>query len=390
MTIINFIKNLFSSEQQKPTEPKDLAIQDLGPWIQSKNQELEKQDQEFSKKITNIKKELTNNLKEKLRELEDYNLDNKKADQRVKSIVEENFNNYFRYTEKLISNLNDLTITNSQLLIQEIDLLLMNFQEKSNISYQKATFLIGEIGAIKDSIDNFTKQLKNLINKNQELIKTTEILSLLTQKQEELNKIENTEDQIKNILKSIKTKETHIKNQVEEIENQITNIKNSKEYKEEIKQKNRIDQENINLTTQLNNLKKIIDFKDLAHKYHSIEKEMNIIKDHRDNFQAAFEKDNGKNLEELTNKKSITEKIQEIRNLKKHINNQENNLSLKTGVEISLKETEITKLEQEIKDQKTEQEKNKKLLSKITDEKQQIISQIKTNLQSLNINLVSE
>ena len=389
MGILNFIKNLFNSESEKPIEPEDISLTDLPIWIKSKEQYIEKQNQEFSRQINNLKEELTNNLKEKIEELEDYNLDQKKADQRVKSIVKENFNNYIRYTEKLIQELETLSINNSKPLIQEIDLILINFQKKSNISYQKATFLIGEIGKIKESIDNFTKQLKTLINQNKKLIQTTDSIDIIKQNQEDFLEIQNTEEQIKNNIKSTKSKETHLNNQIKDIEEQIEKIKKSKEYKEEIEQKNEIDKENSSLATKLNELKKLIDFKELAHKYHTNEKEMNQIKEHRDNFQEAFNKDNGKNLEELANNKQITEKIQEINNLKKHINKLENNLTLKAGVEISLKETEIDKINQEIKEQTNEIEKNNKLLTKMTEEKEEIIDQLKTTFYLLNIILIT-
>jgi hypothetical protein len=387
MGILNFIKNIFK-EPEKPSEPEDLLIKDLQNWIQTKEKSIEKQDKDFSEQITNLKKELINTINKKLEELKDYNLDDKKAEERIKSIILENFNNYIRYTEKLIEGLENLITNQSKTLIQEIDLLLINFQEKSDVSYQKATFLIGEIGKIKESIDNFTKQLKKLINENQELIKTSGLISIIKLKQEELLEVESTEDQIKNKHKSTKSKITHIENQIKEIQEQITKIKKSKEYHEEINEKNKIDQENNTLTTKLNELKKLVDFKELAHKYHANEKEMNIIKDHRNNFQEAFEKDNGKDLEELVNKKQASDKIQEIQDLRKHINKLENNLNLKEGVEISLKEAEITKLEQDIKDQNTEQEKNNKLLTKITDEKDQIFEQLKSTFQEMNIILI--
>ena len=89
MGILNFIKNIFK-EPEKPSEPEDLLIKDLQNWIQTKEKSIEKQDKDFSEQITNLKKELINTINKKLEELKDYNLDDKKAEERIKVISEIN------------------------------------------------------------------------------------------------------------------------------------------------------------------------------------------------------------------------------------------------------------------------------------------------------------
>jgi len=396
MGILNFVKK-FIKEEEKPKEQEKLAIDEIETWTEDKKEEVEKKDKALLKKIKNLKSELTDNLQEKLEKLENLDLGEKKAEQRIKIIVEENFNNYLRYTSNLIQELKELDNGQSKNLIKDLDESFFSFQKKSATSFEKATYLFGDVGKIRESIDNFVKQLKSLINENQEFIKETEILSIIIKKQDELLEIKNSEKEIKNNLKSIRAKTTHLDNQIKDIEEQIKKIKNSYEYKEELKQKNKITTKKQEFSKEINGLKKLIDLKLLANIYHKNEKEMQIIKDHRSNFQEAFEKDYGEGIKELIeftnrkeiNKQDIDKKIKEIKKSKNETDNLEDNLILKQSVKIELKESEITRINQEIQDHNTDIERNNKLLEKNTLAEEEILDQLITHFQHLNVILIT-
>ena len=120
MGILNFVKK-FIKEEEKPKEQEKLAIDEIETWTEDKKEEVEKKDKALLKKIKNLKSELTDNLQEKLEKLENLDLGEKKAEQRIKIIVEENFNNYLRYTSNLIQELKELDNGQSKNLIKDLD-----------------------------------------------------------------------------------------------------------------------------------------------------------------------------------------------------------------------------------------------------------------------------
>ena len=387
MKILSFLKK-FIKEEPRELEPENLNLNEIDSWIENKDQEFKTQDKNFLSQINQHKQELVANLKEKQVELEDFNLDEKKAEQRIKSIVQENFHNYLKYTSKLVEDLELLDIANSKELIEKLDTLFINFQKKSQSSFQKATFLVGEIGAIREQIDNFTKQLKTLINENKKLIDSTSIFAAIQNNNQELLEIKNSQKEIKKKIKLNKGKKDTHEIKVKDNQKNIDELKETNEYKEELKQKRAIDLKYNSLETEIYNLKKEINFKELANTYHKNEKEMIIIKDHKDNFLTAFEKDQGKKIAELVDKKAVNDKLQKISELKKEINEMENKLDLKKGVELSLKESEINKFQEDIKESNSEDNREKKLLEKAEISKQEVLDRLKKGFEMMNFNLI--
>ncbi len=383
MEIFNFFRKITKEEK----EPEKITINQLENWIKKQDEKIKKQDEKFVKQINALKQELIKSLGESIEHLQNYDLSKKKADQRVKLIVQENFNNYLKYTSNLIQDLDELTNPQSKSLIEKIDDLLINFQKKSELNFQKATFLIGETGEIKDSINEFVKQFKIIINENRELIQTNESLIIIKQKQREIQEIDLTEKKIEKNIKSAETEIDSFNKKIKEIKEEIKKIKNSEDYKKEQKQKQEIDTENKTLDFDFGELKKLINFKELTNKYHKNEKEMGLIREYKENFKESFEKDNGESLKELINEKLIVERIEKIKNLKNEINQLENNLNLKQGVEISIKEAEINRLNQQINSLKEEIGKNNKFMDKITGESEEIIGELKRIFGDVNLRL---
>ena len=159
-------------------------------------------------------------MQEKIKQLENLDLDQKKAEDRIKIIVKENFKSYLYYVELLIKDISNLEEINSSLdMISKINSTFLNFQKKAETSYQKATYLIGELGQIKEEISNYFKKTETLIKENDDIIKISKILKSIEKKLEELLKIDNTSEEIDK-------EKSKNEEKINEVNNKITKRRN--------------------------------------------------------------------------------------------------------------------------------------------------------------------
>ncbi len=400
------IFNLFKKPQENKTEQVKFEI--LEAWIKSRN----KRDKEtiIIKEVVSELKEAHNKLKQNLSKLETVDLAEKRVESKIKHIIQENFSNYQYYLEKLISEIGELIQQTSgkqeqppqnlhqtlDALIKKINSIFFSFEKKSESSFQKATYLIGEIGKVKESINEFFKSLKRILRENQELIEEFKIISSVKDKLTELKSIEKTNRQIKNsidetedILKGLNLKNLKLKNI-------INKIRNSDEYKQELKNQQNIENQKQSLEKEIYLLKQLINFKELANICHSNEKEMKIIKDYRENFKEEFEKDRGVKILDIINsiqkinmdKQTISKKIMQITEAQEQLKNLEDNLELITSADILIKESEIKEIDIQTKTLITQQIKEKKMIEKNQANIQEIKDAVKQLLEKLSIELI--
>ena len=171
MRIFDFIKK-FSKKEPEIVVNEKVEFSNIKYFLENKKQQLKLQEEEFLNKFKEINNNLINSLQEKIKQLENLDLDQKKAEDRIKIIVKENFKSYLYYVELLIKDISNLEEINSSLdMISKINSTFLNFQKKAETSYQKATYLIGELGQIKEEISNYFKKTETLIKKNDDIIK---------------------------------------------------------------------------------------------------------------------------------------------------------------------------------------------------------------------------
>ncbi|HKL23628.1 MAG TPA: hypothetical protein VJ895_02655, partial [Candidatus Nanoarchaeia archaeon] len=185
------------------------------------------------------------------------------------------------------------------------------------------------------------------------------------------------------LLKAIREDEIKINNLRENIKNReekIQEIKNSNEYIENKNKEKKKAEKIKKLEHEIESLKEIVDFKSLANFYHSFEREMNLVKECRENFRQIFKRSKENNFLTLLEGANLLdnktmEKIKKIDELKKEIE------------EISIEELGIEKIENEIKDMgieienifseiKSKNKKVKQIDEEIGELKNQIISKI--------------
>ena len=395
MGIFNFLKK-FSKKEPEIVVTEKVEFSNIKYFLENKKQQLKLQEEEFLNKFKEINNNLINSLQEKIKQLENLDLDQKKAEDRIKIIVKENFKSYLYYVELLIKDISNLEEINSSLdMISKINSTFLNFQKKAETSYQKATYLIGELGQIKEEISNYFKKTETLIKENDDIIKISRILESIGKKLEELLKIDNISKEIDKEKSKNEEKINEVNNKIRNHEEEIIKIKNSNEHKELLKNEETLNKKDSELEIQIIKIKNLINLKTLSGICHKSEKDMIIIKNYRNNFINAFKEDSNNKLKEILestnqieNKELIKEQLINIENLNEQIemiNNSINNHSLK----------EIQRINEQIRNTKSELdnlnrniEKENKRLVKSRKNKDSTLDLIKNILEDINVELV--
>ena len=395
MGIFDFLKK-FSKKEPEIVVTEKVEFSNIKYFLENKKQQLKLQEEKFLNKFKEINNNLINSLQEKIKQLENLDLDQKKAEDRIKIIVKENFKSYLYYVELLIKDISNLEEINSSLdMISKINSTFLNFQKKAETSYQKATYLIGELGQIKGEISNYFKKTETLIKENDDIIKISRILESIGKKLEELLKIDNISKEIDKEKSKNEEKINEVNNKIRNHEEEIIKIKNSNEHKELLKNEETLNKKDSELEIQIIKIKNLINLKTLSGICHKSEKDMIIIKNYRNNFINAFKEDSNNKLKEILestnqieNKELIKEQLINIENLNEQIemiNNSINNHSLK----------EIQRINEQIRNTKSELdnlnrniEKENKRLVKSRKNKDSTLDLIKNILEDINVELV--
>lgn len=321
------IFDFFKKKKQEKEILEKISFKEIEKEINNKKQKIENYQKEPKNQIKESLSELLQGLEQGRIVLENLDLEEKKAPERAKLIVKENLIKFEDHLEKLIANLKSLNSESLETLINKINLIFHEFEQKSSKSFEKSTFLIGkELGDIRDNIKKFYRIFNKIIKENEQTIEQGKRILIIEEKLRIFNEIDknilNNEGGIREIEKTIKIGEEKIQNLKKETEEK----KKSLEYIKRIRTIQEIEKLKISLALKLQELKNLIDFKALTKIYHSIESKMRLIKEYKENFKETFEKHGCENLQELVdikdiNQDLINEKIKEIKEIKQNIDN---------------------------------------------------------------------
>lgn len=398
MSIFDFLKKLIKNkkkeEQEESEKNKKITFSELRFWIENKIKEIETKEEEIFSLIKDKTELLSKEIKIKINIAKSFDVNLKKADDRIKKIVEEGRKKYLESAEDLLDFLNNLKKDRFENILAFIDKSFLDFNKKSHLSYERATVLIGkEMSEIKESLKDFSKDLIKIFNENQNLIDSSKRVSFIELKLKLLEKNKKEIEEINLEIISLYKERSNKEKEREEMLVEIEKIKKSAEYLEMKEKEEKIKILKDELGKEIFSLKQTIDFKALGNFYHIFEEEMNLVNAHKENFQINFQKDNGKNLLRLLdgaklNNKNISDKVNKIYNKKEEILNLEEkfeNEKIKNQTnELSSK---ITKRSFEIEDLKNKKLKEEKRLENLKTNKEEIIKEIKESLEKLGFEM---
>ncbi len=392
MGILDFFRKFRQEKKQKESEKEKIPFSELESWIEKNIKKTEKQEEEIFSLIKKKIEILSEEIREKINTAENFDLNTKKAEDRVKSLTEEGRRKYIESVESLLNNLKNLKRDRLEKIISEIDRLFSDFSKRSYSSYERATILIGkEMNSIKETLKDFSSEVIKIFNRNKSLSDFSKTLFSVKLK---IKQFEKKDEEIKKCEKEIDFLKDEIKNkekQREEATEEIEKIKKSKEYLEMQEKNEKLKILKNESEKDISDLRQDIDFKALGNFYHIFEDKMNLVKAHLENFNANFHKDNGKTILELIEaaklpNKNIPEKINKISNKKEEISNLEAEIGKEKLPEklneFYFKTTEALDKTRNLKDKKVKEEKK---LETFKTEKNEILSEIKENTEKMNV-----
>jgi hypothetical protein len=369
--------NLFKKKKKEIVENEVILWEKFPVWLENKKKEIENRENQIFEESREIIKNFVENLDSQINVLQETDLSDRKVEKRVRNIVEENLKNYIIHLRDLEKELQK--INNGKKFIKKINNIFTNFENKSRVNFAKASFLVREeTNNAKKLLKNFLKEIEDVVKNNKEIIHEKTINSI-DEKYFEYNNIKNGKEQI---LKAIREDNIKIDNLKENIKNRnkkLEEIKNSKEYIENKKKEEEKIQKRKKLENEIENLKEFVDFKSLANFYHSFEREMNLVKECKENFKQIFKRSKENNFltllegANLLDEKIMT-KIKEIDELKKEIE------------EISIIDLGSEKIENEIKDMENE---INSVFSEMNSKKKKV-NQMNEELENLKNEIISK
>jgi len=326
-----FRKKLVEVKSQKenelePDEKQTLNFEEIENWFVDKKKRIEKKEQEIIKEIETLISQLILELNEENKDIEKVDLKDRKVEERVKIIVLENLSNYSGYINVLIESLTKLKKENLQEIIKDINKNFIDFKQKSNLSFEKATFLVGkELEKPKESIRNFFEQLNNLAEENKEIFENSRGIQTIGQKIQEIKIFENSKKEIMNEIKDIQKKVLRAETEEKILEEDIKKIKNSDEYAEWEKSRQEANLRKKEIEKEIFELKNMVDWKTLLNILHTNEKKMAAIKEYEHHFSQILHEGREKEFLEIldeTNFKieGFSHKINEIKKRTREIN----------------------------------------------------------------------
>ena len=389
MRIFNFFKKIVKTDKRQEIVVEKLAFSEIRKWIEDKEKENEFKEKEIILRVKEKINVLTKELEEKLEILQEFNVGVKKEKEQIKNIVIDSREKYIESVEDLIEKLNNLEELKLEKFIERINKIFFDFNKSSFKNYERATILIGkEMANIKENLKVFSKDLLKTFNEGKPVMDFFENLLIVKKKLDAINLIDKT-------LEGISEKKSNLKKKINEKEEEnkilkqdLEKIKTSSDYLENLSKQKKIESLREESKKNILELKQLLDFKALASFFHIFEEQMKIVKEHREDFQTNFEKDNGQTIMELLeeaklNDNIILEKVKQIRDKIEEIENYKKNLKDETQeIEFKVKEVIL-----KIDDLKIEKIKEEKREEKLKTSKEELTDILKQEFGKMNVEM---
>ena len=391
MGIFDLFKKLIKEKEREEIVIEKLAFSDIEDWVRNKMEENEVKEKEV---INSVKKKINSfdgQLKEKKDVLENFDVESKKVEDRLKSVVNESRKKYIESLEIFMGNLNNIEKEKLEEFISYVNKVFLDFNKKSYVHYEKTTILIGkEMGGIRDSLKTFSKELVKIFDENKNIVDLSRSLAFIKLKLNQINQIDKVLEEIKEEIASLGKKTIDKKEEEEKLLEGIEETKKSPSYLDYLNRQEKIKFLEEEIKKDIQSLRQLIDFKALANFYHIFGNEMNIIKEHKENFEESFRKDNGLRILNLLeksklNNNKISEKTEYIRTKKEEL--KENKQKIR-GDETQHLNSEKTKINKEVEELNEEKEKEEKRHEKLKISKEEATDILKQEVSKLNVEFV--
>ena len=386
MGILNTLKNLFKPE--KPIEIETIKLEEIEDWTLKSKKDLEIIRGQFVTSIREIMVSFSKDFSEKIVELEAVDLDKFKIEERGRKIVEENYKNYLDHVRKLRDEVIGIKVNDPILAIDEINIVFVNFEKKSNLNFQKASILIGnELGAVRESMGKFSREIKKLIDNNKDYLKKNEVVVLIEKYLEEIKEHRSQIENINNNLKTIEEDIGVVNKDIDNIHIEIKNIKNSEAYLNNLKKIKELDLLKIKYEKLLYSLKERVDFKGLSNFFHINKRDMEILNKFKTNFKENFNQDSSKLISLLNESKLMNSEIQDIIKEIEDVKDEVDDVKIE-GDETDELNSKINRENIKIEDYEMQMAKDNKKLIRIQENIVEVEKQMVEKLKEINVEVL--
>jgi len=391
MGLFDFFKKLIEPEVDEPeVEKEKIVFSEVGNWTERKSAEVELREKEIFDLVQEKIRIFAREISEKIDIVEKVDVELKKGDDKIKFIVNGGRKKYIEFVEDFIVKLENLKKEKLEKFIDNINKVFSDFHKSSHMSYERATILIGkEMADVKEILKVFSKDLIKIFDENKHVVNLSKTVSFIKLKLNHLDSKEIIGKDNETII-SLDKKIKEISDEKDEILVKIEKIKKSEDYIKNLERQKQIKTFGEELEKDLLGLKQFIDFKALADFFHIFEEQMNIVKDHKENFQTSFRKDEGESIvrlldESKLNNETISEKIRQINNKKEEIIKNEKKIKKDETEELYSK---ITNIILEIGSLNNEKIREEKVNEKLKTNREEAIIEIKDELEKEGLLLI--
>lgn len=391
MGIFSFFKKLGKEKEIEEIVIKKLTFSEIESWLDKKGKENEVKEKEILILVKDKIRNFNTNLRAKIIILNEFDIESKKAEDRIKGIVNDSRIQYIGEVDNLIANLENLKETKLSEVIKKIDKIFFNFNKASFKNYERATILIGkEMANIKGEFKTFSKDLLKIFDNNKEISELFQRIELIKSKLDLLGPIKKSMVGTSKTIATLNEKINQKGKKNQGLLDEINKIKQGEDYKNMLKQKEKISMLEEKSKNIIFALRQFIDFKALANFFHINEKQMQILKEHKENFHANFKKDKGKRIMDLLDEAKLSnnmilEKVNLIKTKIEEISNYKSEIKRDETQELYFKIKEIIT---EIDSLKIEKVKEKKRDENLRANKDELISLLKQKISKMNIELI--
>ena len=391
MGIFSFLKKLGMRKETEEIVSEKLALSEIENWLEKKEEENKVKEKNILVVVKDKIENFNTDLRTKIILLNEFDVESKKVENKIKGVVINSRAQYIEEVEDLMNNLENLKETKFSDFINRVDKIFLDFDKASFKNYERATILIGkEMANIKGGFKTFAKDLLETFDKNKKIPELFQKIEFIKSKLNLLDPIKGRMTGISEMLVSLNEKINQKEKENQRLLDEIEKIKQSENYKNMLEKKEKISALKEESKQEIFALKQLLDFKALANFFHINEEQMHILKEHKENFHANFEKDNGKRIMDLLdesklNNNTILEKvnliktkIDEISNYKKEVEKDETQ-----GLYSKIKD-----IIAEVDNLKIERVKGEKRDEKLKANKEELISCLKQELGEMNVEVV--
>lgn len=371
--------------KEKPVEDsqvEEVAFSNLEADFKKKKEELSSSEKGV---VENVKSNLLSYRSEafeKVRALEEIDVSSSNVEDKVKSVIKENLENYIFLYRELFESLGKVNSSNLSGFLSKVDRLLKDFEKRSYKNYQKVAFLyenkIREANAVVIEVSNY---LKKVSKENSSLIWKSEIFSSIDSKFKEIHGLR---EKVANLDKYLGSCDDEIENKEREkndFEKKIEAVKESDAYKRNLEKEKQVKEKIREIDFDIEELKKSIDFKALGDAFHKDPNKIQLVKSYKNDFVSKFKEDWGESLKELLSslgRRELLNKVESIGSKRQELLDLQNSFE-NSGLEKLESDLESIKLRiSELQSEKEKEGKNReKFLSRVEDLENEIVNSLK-------------